>query len=387
MASDRSWLQKGKDAEKRQDYAEASKSFLHAYADNPKDPEIVTCLGLAYYNLGKLEDAARYLKESLSLNPDQEDIIRILSEIQPETENAPSTGELRQFRGAVIKCLYPDYRAIRSALEDVGEITVIRPEDLAKADPPPDIIFVGWGVDCEDWRDNEEEQRLRRATGTAMLLTKIRRTLAFRDIPVLVIAEKGDLLDAGDIGASGVLPLPLERDTVREWVAASLRPAGKETRLDVSVVNPFVEATVYVLESMAQVKVKRRDLLLKKDYHVFGEITALLGITGDEIEGSAGITFHADLAREIVARMTQKNVEDISPSEIRDVLGELVNVLSGRATTSFEKATGLSCLLSIPTIVTGFGHEISHRSGTPCLVIIFEALDKPFAVQIAIGHR
>jgi chemotaxis protein CheX len=387
VASEHSWLQKGKEAEKREDYAEASKHFLHAYADDPKNPAVVTCLGIACHKQGRLDDAARYLKESLSLDPNQTDATQILEEIQPETESSPPAGELRPFRAAIVKCLYPDYRAIHSALEDVGEVAIVRPEDLAKTDPPPDIIFVGWGIDCEDWRDDEEEQRLRRATSTAMLLTKIRRTLAFRDIPVLVVAEKADLLDAGDIGASGVLALPLERERVRDWVAVSLRPAGRETRLDVNVVNPFVEATVYVLESMAHVKVKRRDLLLKRDYHVFGEVTAILGITGDEIEGSAGITFHVDLAREIVARMTEKDVQDISPSEIRDVLGELVNVLSGQATSSLEKATGINCLLSIPTIVTGFGHEISHRSGTPCLVIIFEALDKPFAVQIAVGHK
>jgi CheY-specific phosphatase CheX len=62
-------------------------------------------------------------------------------------------------------------------------------------------------------------------------------------------------------------------------------------------------------------------------------------------------------------------------------------VICGQATTQMSKNTSRDFSLALPSIITGFGHIITQRSDTPCLVIVFEADEKPFAVQVAISMK
>jgi len=277
---------------------------------------------------------------------------------------------------------------IRAALDEEDAVMAVRPDDIPRTTPRPDIVFVGWGAGIEDWRDSDEDRRLRATTATAMLLTRIHKALSFHDCPILVIADKGDVEDAQSttrFGSSGILQTPIEPDRLKETIAEKLKPVGKDSRIDARLVNPFAEAAVHVLKKMAKIEATRNGILLKKDYRLLGEISAVLTVSGKSIEGAVGITFESELARQVVANAWDRPTNGLSLEEVNDGLGELVNVISGRATTSLSNEVGSNFTLSLPTIVTGFGNEISHRPGAPCLVIIFEALKNPFAVQIALS--
>jgi chemotaxis protein CheX len=289
-----------------------------------------------------------------------------------------------------VKCKLPEIATLRSTLADKGHVLVVQSNEVATTNPKPDLIFFSWGAAMEDPHDNEEDRRLRLAAVTAMSLAKMRKALLFRDVPLIVIAEKRDFEDAQmaiRYGATHVISLPLDSHSIGQLIEETLRPAGQDARIDARLVNPFVEATLEVLRIMAHIEVKRSEVLLKRDYRLFGEASAVLGIMGKDLDGSVGLTFHEDLVREIIASMWNKKIGDITKEDINDGLGELANVISGKATTLLSQNSELCFTLTLPTIVTGYGHEVSHRPGVPCLVIVFEANGKPFALQIALAYR
>ena len=287
-----------------------------------------------------------------------------------------------------VRCRYSDVGIIRNALVGDAEVRVIEPDALCSVSPPPDVIFFGWGGGYDQMGESDEDRRMRNLATTCILLRKIRNAVAFRDVPILIVIENRDTQDVvftTQFGAYGYLAAPLEGDKVRDVVLDAMRPVGSQASIDVRLVNPFVGATVMVLERLAKVEAVKSEVLLKKDYRLFGEISAIIGITGKDVEGSVGITFQDDLANQIVARMWNRPTQELSQQDVNDGLGELLNVISGQATTEMSKENDLEFSLALPSIVCGFGHEIHQRGGIPCLVIVFRALRKLFAVQVAIS--
>ena len=288
-----------------------------------------------------------------------------------------------------VKCRQADLAAIRTVVDESGTVIVGSQNDPVTIEPLPDVVFVGWSTGLEDLYGTNEEQRLRTATATAVLLTRIQKDLSFQDIPVLVLADEENLADARKMlqfGATGILKVPLEARSLRKSLVEATKPAGHEAPLDAGLVNPFAEATVTIIERMAGVEVSRNEVFLKKNYFLLGEVSAILEIEGKNLNGSVGLTFQGDLAREIVARVWGEDPETLTPESVNDGLGELVNIISGEATAHLSSGNGPGCSLSLPRIVSGYGNELAPSKGSPCLAILFETLERPFAIQVVVNH-
>lgn len=279
-----------------------------------------------------------------------------------------------------IECRRPDVGILENCLGKEFSVKPMELDELEKAETPG-LLFVGWN-------GNDDENPVRGKLRKMEALTKTREIFAFKDIPIFLVSDgkhKDEIGTAIRKQVYDVLFTPLTDEGVRMAVQKAMRPVGKETTLDVRLVNPFVQSAIEVLSTMANTQIVRKEVLLKKDYRMFGDVSAVIGIMGEKIEGSVAVTFHEELAHTIVGRMLGMEGNTLSSEEVHDGLGELVNMISGKAKTSLSTVDGLQFNLALPTIVTGIGHEIAHRPGTPCLVIVFEAEDMPFAVQVAIS--
>jgi chemotaxis protein CheX len=100
-----------------------------------------------------------------------------------------------------------------------------------------------------------------------------------------------------------------------------------------------------------------------------------------KIDGAVVVSFNDDLARDIVARILGVPAFTVTPAELRDGVGEIINIISGNAKAALS-GTEFGHEITLPAVVTGMGHEIAHPPNAPCVVIIFEADGRPFAVQI-----
>ena len=150
--------------------------------------------------------------------------------------------------------------------------------------------------------------------------------------------------------------------------------------------NPFIHATKNVLETMAQVKVTAKKPHLKEGDATFGDVTGIIGMASDQVEGNMMISFAGSCILQIVGKMLMEDPQEKINDEIVDAVGELTNMICGGAKAELAKL-GLSFNLATPTMVTGKGVEIHSRTDVPVLVIPFETDCGQFVLEANMADK
>ena len=151
--------------------------------------------------------------------------------------------------------------------------------------------------------------------------------------------------------------------------------------MDVSLVNPFINATVKVLETMASTKVDPGKPFLKKDKVARGDVTGIIGITG-EANGTISVTFDEGSILGIVSKMFGEEMPEMN-ADVADAGGELTNMISGQARQQLEK-NGREFEAAIPSVVTGKDHQINHITSGPIVAIPFSTDGGNFTIEICL---
>ena len=143
-------------------------------------------------------------------------------------------------------------------------------------------------------------------------------------------------------------------------------------------INPFLEATVNVISTMAMIQPKAGKPYLKKDKKASGDISGVIGLTGAK-SGAIVLSFSAGAACKIIGSMLGEEFAEINP-EISDAVGELTNMISGDARRRLAEM-GLNFEAGIPTIISGKGHEIESITKGPVIAIPFDVDGHAFVVE------
>ncbi len=149
--------------------------------------------------------------------------------------------------------------------------------------------------------------------------------------------------------------------------------------MDVKLINPFINATSNVLETMAFVSVEAGAPYLKKDNVAKGDVTGVIGLTG-VANGTISVTFQEACILDIVSNMFGEKMEELD-SEIADAVGELTNMISGQARKELEEL-GKVFKAAIPTVITGKNHSISHYTDGPRIAIPFFVGEGRFTIEV-----
>lgn len=152
--------------------------------------------------------------------------------------------------------------------------------------------------------------------------------------------------------------------------------------MDVQIVNPFIASTLNALEMMAGIKATRGQPFLKGEFNAFADISGIIGLAG-EISGAVVLSFPSNLARKIYEAMVGESAPDGDMGAMADVVGELANMVAGGAKGALSEK-GMGYRISVPTVVTGKEHFVSHKNDGPCLVVPFQIGTDTFWVQISI---
>jgi chemotaxis protein CheX len=151
--------------------------------------------------------------------------------------------------------------------------------------------------------------------------------------------------------------------------------------MDVKLVNPFIEATTHVLQSMAFTKTKPGTPYLKKDTIARGDVTGIVGLIG-EARGTISVSFTEECILSIVSNMFGEEVTEIN-DEVKDAVGEILNIVSGQAR---QKLEGIGRMIkgAIPTVISGKDHTITHITKQPIVAVPFESEKGSFTIEICI---
>ena len=154
--------------------------------------------------------------------------------------------------------------------------------------------------------------------------------------------------------------------------------------MDVRFINPFLEATIDVLKTMAFVEPTPGKPYLKKDDLARGDVSGIIGFTG-VATGSMALSFSEGCILKIVSNMLGEEIKEIN-GDIKDAVGEITNMVSGSARQKLE-SLGLSISAAIPTVIAGKGHSVSHIMSGPSIIIPFETDQGSFVVDICMSDQ
>jgi len=145
-----------------------------------------------------------------------------------------------------------------------------------------------------------------------------------------------------------------------------------QDKIDVRLIDPFINATLNVLKTMAFTDASASGPYLKNKETANGDVSGVIGMTGDH-NGSLSVSFPEEMILGIVSNMFGEEMTKVN-DEIRDAVGEITNMISGQARQELEQI-GVSLDAAIPTVISGKNHTIKHISSYPIVAVDF-AIEK-----------
>ena len=148
----------------------------------------------------------------------------------------------------------------------------------------------------------------------------------------------------------------------------------------IEIAKSFINATINVLSTMSNITPKPGKPFVKKDETAAGDVSAVIGFTGDR-NGSISVSFSKKCAVALVKAMLGDDVQDIL-QDAKDAVGEITNMISGQARVSLQDL-GINCAGSTPSVILGDNHTITHVTKSPVMVIPFSTEYGNFFVEFA----
>ena len=125
------------------------------------------------------------------------------------------------------------------------------------------------------------------------------------------------------------------------------------------IINPFVEAAFSFLEKEYQTKVTKGTLNLPQSPFPGKDVNVVIGLSGS-LRGQVIFCLSIETARQIASRMLCGMQVDDFDEIAKSAISEMGNIISGTATTILSQ-TGISCIITPPSLLLGQGMSISFK--------------------------
>ena len=150
--------------------------------------------------------------------------------------------------------------------------------------------------------------------------------------------------------------------------------------MNVEYINPFINATLNVVTTMAFVKVNAGSHHLNKESVTTDDLTGLIGLAGSNVVGSVIISFSEKAILQIVSNMLGETFETMTP-DVSDAVGEITNMIVGGAKRMLADK-GFKFNLALPTIIKGKGVTLQLKTRGPRVVVPFTIEDSGATFKI-----
>lgn len=116
-------------------------------------------------------------------------------------------------------------------------------------------------------------------------------------------------------------------------------------------VNPFLNAILGVLSTMAQIEAKPGKPYVKTERASMGDVSGLIGLAGNQMKGSLAISFTEPVIFQVAKNMLGEEVTSVN-DVVTDLVGEITNIVTGGAKRTLSEM-GYDFDLAIPGVVAG----------------------------------
>lgn len=157
--------------------------------------------------------------------------------------------------------------------------------------------------------------------------------------------------------------------------------------LRIELIMPFIEATRDTFTTMLSTEIRRKEVYIKQNYEMYGDVSAVIGLSGTTT-GTCALSLPQALAERLIRGMLMvPDSDSIAESDVHDGVGELINMIAGGAKTKLTQ-TQYRFNITLPTIISGGKHEVFYRGGAYCVVVLFETRShEPFALDICVSQK
>lgn len=156
-----------------------------------------------------------------------------------------------------------------------------------------------------------------------------------------------------------------------------------QRKVDAAFIEPFITATLKVLEVTCKTIAEKEAAFVRKDDQISGDISAIIGMVSDRYKGSMGISFEKACFLHVVSQMLGEKYTELT-EEIKDAAGEICNQVFGMAKTQLNSA-GHRLQPAIPAVIAGDNHTIKHLVNGTCIAVKFKTEAGTFTVEAVVG--
>ena len=149
--------------------------------------------------------------------------------------------------------------------------------------------------------------------------------------------------------------------------------------MNVEFINPFLESTAKVIETMAFTKVTPGKPGVKQGNKTWGVVSGIIGLAGEKATGNLILSFDEPSILGIVSSMLGEEFSSISP-DVVDAVGEITNMVSGSAKAMLNEK-GFVFDMATPLMIVGQDMELSQLSKEPVIAVPFRTEKGKFVVE------
>jgi chemotaxis protein CheX len=130
---------------------------------------------------------------------------------------------------------------------------------------------------------------------------------------------------------------------------------------------PFIEICQNVFKSLGGLDISAgRPYIADKKVVEDWELSAIIGLSG-EARGAVVISMKETLALRLASHLAKTEFTEID-DDVKDVIGEIANIIAGNAKERLERDFALT--ISLPTIISGLLHSVSWVGSCPRVICI-----------------
>jgi chemotaxis protein CheX len=152
--------------------------------------------------------------------------------------------------------------------------------------------------------------------------------------------------------------------------------------------KPFIEAAKNVFETMVFTKLDPQKPMIKKDNVSKGDVSAVLGLSGEmtkdddtkPYKAMLVISWPYDTYFKVASAMLMDTYTEFN-DEIADVGGEICNMIMGNAKRDLS-GMGYTSNMAIPSMIEGSGHNIKYPNGTTVILIPIKSAHGEMFIEI-----
>ena len=149
--------------------------------------------------------------------------------------------------------------------------------------------------------------------------------------------------------------------------------------MDANLVNPFIEATLNIIETTASTQAVAKKPYVKKESMACGPVTGVIRLSGKE-NATIAVSFSKSGILSIVSNMFGEPINELN-DEIKDAVGEIANMISGQVTNAIAQS-GLNCKASLETVILKENHAVPHIGTLPAIALPFETKTGEFTIEV-----